>query len=148
MKKSIFLLGTSALLTTAILSSCNSEAKESGESSVNVDKAKQDLDKAQMNYNKQIEAFKKESEAQISANKKIISDLKDNSKTMKSKAKMMYENTLDSLEKRNEIMNERIEEYEEEGSEKWEAFKLEFKHDINEIGIAIKDLTVNNTQSK
>jgi len=36
-------------------------------------------------------------------------------------------------------------DYKGEGKEKWEAFKTEFNRDMDELGKAFKDLTVNNT---
>jgi hypothetical protein len=40
----------------------------------------------------------------------------------------------------------RLDNYKGEGEDKWEDFKKEFEHDMNEIGSSLKDLTVSNTK--
>ena len=43
-------------------------------------------------------------------------------------------------------MKQKMADYKEEGKEKWETFKVEFNHDMEELGNAFKDLTVKNTK--
>ena len=43
-------------------------------------------------------------------------------------------------------MKKRLEEYKDEGQEKWTSFKSEFNHDMDELGKAFKDLTVKNVK--
>ncbi len=43
-------------------------------------------------------------------------------------------------------MKIKMDNYKEDGKEKWEAFKSEFSHDMDELGSALKDLTVNNVK--
>jgi len=39
-----------------------------------------------------------------------------------------------------------MDDYTEEGKEKWESFKREFNHDMEELRLALMDLTQNNTK--
>jgi hypothetical protein len=133
MKKAILFLSVLTLLSIAILTSCNSPAEK-------VEAAEQNLDKAKADYTKQYNAFKLESEEKISANEKIISDLKVQLKNKKGKFK--YE--VDSLEKRNLSMRGKVQEYKAGGNEQWKTFKMEFNHDLKELGEALKDITVSN----
>jgi uncharacterized protein YeaO (DUF488 family) len=59
---------------------------------------------------------------------------------------MEYEKTIADLETRNLAMKERINTYKVESTEKWESFKAEFKHEMNEIGQSLKDLGQNNVK--
>jgi hypothetical protein len=46
------------------------------------------------------------------------------------------------LEKQNSDLKMRLENYKEEGKEKWEIFKTKFTHDMEVMGDALKNLTV------
>jgi len=50
---------------------------------------------------------------------------------------------IDALEQKNRDMRNRIAAYEKSQSD-WESFKREFNHDMDELGQAFKDLTVDN----
>ena len=44
----------------------------------------------------------------------------------------------------NERLRAKIRDYKENGKDEWKSFKTEFKHDMDELGDAIKGLTVDN----
>ena len=66
--------------------------------------------------------------------------------TDKRKIKVRDQKIIDDLEQKNINMRKKIEEYQETGKDKWEAFKVEFNHDMDELGTALKNLTVKNTK--
>jgi len=43
-------------------------------------------------------------------------------------------------------MKQKLGDHKEDGKENWNAFKKEFNHDMDELGNAFKDLTVNNVK--
>ena len=51
---------------------------------------------------------------------------------------------ISDLEQKNTDMKKKLDEYGMEGKDKWDAFKAEFNHDMDELGKALKDLTVDN----
>ena len=108
--------------------------------------AQQDLEQAKADYEAQYNQFKLESEEKITANEKIIADLKVYSKDKKSEAKAEYDKMIADLEIKNEAMKVKVRDYKDEGSEKWESFKREFNHDMDELGASIKDLGNNNVK--
>ena len=55
----------------------------------------------------------------------------------------LYEKKIANLELQNKDMKARLEAYEKIQSD-WESFKYEFNHDMDAIGEALKDLTVDN----
>ena len=48
------------------------------------------------------------------------------------------------FEQKNNDMKRKLEDYKEEGIEQWNSFKSEFKKDLDELGKALKNLTVDN----
>jgi hypothetical protein len=55
----------------------------------------------------------------------------------------MREKKIESLEERNRSMRTRLVAYQTDQSN-WEQFKTEFNHDMDEIGDALQDLTIDN----
>jgi cell shape-determining protein MreC len=55
----------------------------------------------------------------------------------------LYAKKIANLEQQNKEMRARLEAYEKSQSN-WESFKREFNHDMDAIGQALKDLTVDN----
>ncbi|MBK6283604.1 MAG: hypothetical protein IPF54_14015 [Draconibacterium sp.] len=51
------------------------------------------------------------------------------------------------LEQKNNILRAKIESYESNQTD-WESFKREFNHDMEELGMAFKDLTSDNEITK
>jgi hypothetical protein len=43
-------------------------------------------------------------------------------------------------------MKMKMDNYKEEGKDKWEIFKTEFSHDMDALGKSFKDLTVKNVE--
>jgi hypothetical protein len=145
MKKSIYTLSLIALTTGTFTTSCNSSAEKVDEAKANVVVAAQDLDQAKANYDEEYAKFKLESDQKITANEKRIAELKADTKKVKKETKEQYEKTIAALEEKNNLMKKKISEYKEEGDEKWQSFKREFNHDMDELCQALTDLTKNNT---
>jgi len=93
-----------------------------------------------------IQQFKNESEAIISANEKNIAELKIKIAKEKKENKASYEKKLAELEQKNSDLRKKLNEYKAEGEDDWNIFKAEFSHDMDELGKAFKDLTVNNVK--
>ena len=48
------------------------------------------------------------------------------------------------MEKRNSELKIKLDNYKEDGTDKWQIFKTEFKSDMDELGKAFADFTVSN----
>ena len=115
--------------------------------------AKQDLNAAQKNTDivahqeqtaEEWKTFNKSDfELEIKANEMRITEL--NVKMIKPSTLFdsFYVKKIANLEKENRFMKGRLEAYEKSQSN-WESFKREFNHDIDAIGQALNDLTVDN----
>lgn len=146
MKKSIFIIASLLLVTGISMTGCQTPEEKLDESHVEVEKAQENLEEANQEYINQYNEFKLEVNKEITANEKLIADLKEGAKTQKKEAKIEYEKTIADLELRNQAMKDQINDHEVENKEKWESFKEEFKHDMNELGQSIKDLGKNNVK--
>lgn len=140
------------ILGQAIFSGCQSSAEKMDSANQNVEDARQDLKDAQKDANtvavkvanaEEWAAFKAGSEATIKDNQVRIDDLKIKMKKPGQTFDAMYAKNIENLEQKNKDLKTRIGTYETNQSD-WESFKREFNHDMDELGKAIRDLTVNN----
>jgi chromosome segregation ATPase len=168
MKKLIFSLIAVMLFmtTTSVLTSCTSSEKKVENAQTKVDNAqekvadakdkvadaKDNLTEAQKMANAEAEkvanaaawkAYKVESEVKIKANDTRIAELKAGMRKAGKSVTALYKENVVILEKKNAAMKARISEYDKSQSN-WESFKTEFNHDMDELGTALKDFTVNN----
>jgi hypothetical protein len=85
--------------------------------------------------------FRSESELKIRDNEIRITEINVKTKKPGEISDALYENKIAILELQNKDMKAKLEAYEKIQSN-WGAFKREFNHDINAIGEALKDLTL------
>ena len=153
MKNSILTLMSIVLLTVAILCGCQSTAKkvENAEDKVqdaqkDLAESKTDLYYARLDTISNYEQFKIEAENIIIAQEKGITDFKARLASEKQEINADYDKKLVELEKKNKELKIKLADLKDDGQNKWVSFKNEFNHDMNELGNAFKDLTVENTK--
>jgi hypothetical protein len=146
MKKSILSIALATLFTGSLITSCNSSSQKVEDAAVKVDVATEDLKKAKEEFNNEYNKFKVESEQRMLDNEFKIAELKATKIKLKKEAKAEYDKTIADLEQKNSNMRTKLNEYKEEGKDKWESFKREFNHDMDELGRALKDLANNNVK--
>ena len=59
-----------------------------------------------------------------------------------------YNRKVNDLQERNNRMKMRMEEYKADGRDNWENFKKEFRHDMDELGNAFRDIGKDNVPNK
>jgi Ni/Co efflux regulator RcnB len=153
MKKIILtLIVATAFLTGTMLTGCQSSAQKEASARENLQEAKQDLKDVQNDANEDAqklanaeewETFKSDAEITIRNNEIRIADLRVKLNKQGTILDPMYERKIELLEQQNKDLIKRIEDYEKSQSD-WETFKREFNHDVDELGKALKDLTVDN----
>ena len=129
------------LTAGTMFTACQSSGAKVENARENVEDAKQELNQA---LNDSIRQFKKESEEKINAIEKSIAEFKTKIATEKKETRVIYEKKLSELEQTNKEMKKKLEEFKDDGQEAWASFKSEFNHDMDELGNAFKDLTVDN----
>jgi hypothetical protein len=149
----LFFLITSAFIAGITSIGCQGsgqnvkEAKEKADAAqMALAKAKQDsIDMAQkMVTDEEWQAFKAETQAKIKDNDASITTLKANMKKSGKKLDDAYTNSIDAFEKKNKELEAKLDAGYDNGKRDWAEFKREFNHDMDELGQALKDLTVNN----
>jgi hypothetical protein len=153
MKRTIFFLSVIiALMAGAIFTGCQSSVQKQEAAKAKVQDARQDLNEAQKDANaigqevataEEWETFKKESEVKIRANEVRITELNVKMKKPGETFDELYAKKIADLELQNKEMKSRLTAY-EKSQTNWESFKREFNHDMDEIGKALRDLTIDN----
>jgi len=135
-----------------IFTSCQSSIQKQEAAQAKVRDAKQDLNAAQKDAKaaaqvvataEEWKAFRSESELKIKDNEIRITELNVKMKKPGEIFDALYAKKIANLEQQNKDMRARLEAYEKSQSN-WESFKREFNHDMDAIGQALKDLTVDN----
>jgi len=89
--------------------------------------------------------FKADMQAKINENQREIDSMRVKMANEKKDKKERMNKKIDKIEKENAELRDRINNYpEEKDASKWESFKREFNHDMDELGAAMKDLVTNN----
>lgn len=153
MKKTIFKISVlTALAAGTILTGCQSPQEKEQDAREDVQEAKQDLNEAKQDANAEAQkaaseaewkAFRAEAELKIRDNEIRIAELRAKMKESGKVMDKLYEKKIERLEEKNREMRAKMVAYENNQSD-WETFKREFNHDMDEIGQAFKDLTVDN----
>ena len=153
MKKIIYTLAITMFVAGAILSSCNSTDKNVENAKLKVEDAKADVVDAQQNLTEakqgaevsDFQEFKNESNKEINNNERRIAELRIEMKSESRDTREKDEAKVDALEKRNNELKGKLEAYNDDGKSDWKEFKTEFKHDLEGLGMAFKNITVRNT---
>jgi DNA repair exonuclease SbcCD ATPase subunit len=146
MKKSILMFVASLCISSSVFTSCNTSSEKLENAKSDVKDAKEDLHDANEEYLVDVENYKKETADKISANNQSIAEFKARKASDKKEAREEYNEKIAKLEAKNSDMQKKMDDYKTEGKENWEKFKTEFSHDMDELGNAFKDLTVNNVK--
>ena len=152
MKKMIFILAVTTIMAGTIFTGCQSSTQKQQAAQDKVQDSRQDLNAAQKNANEvaqkaataeEWKTFKSESELKIKDNEIRINELTVRMKKPGESFDALYEKKITNLGQQNKDLKARLEAYEKSQSN-WESFKREFNHDMDAIGQALKDLTVDN----
>lgn len=99
--------------------------------------AEKNLQKAVLDSTNEYDRYKMDSESKLKENDLKIAQLKANLKSDKAEIRTKYENELVALENKNAKLKTSIADYKETDKNKWEKFKTNFNHDLDELGQSI-----------
>lgn len=108
--------------------------------------AKNELEAAKQSYLQDFEDYKIEKTMQIAANEQAIADLKLKIENENAVQRKDHRLQIARFESENDVLREKMKAYHPENKERWEAFKKEFNHDINELGKTIQDVFEDNVK--
>jgi len=152
MKKIIFLLTITTFILATTLVSCKSTTKEEIESQEKVDVAEQNLKDAKDSLvvakkaatAEEWQTFKDQTDSVISYNEAQIAELKLKMQKTGKSVDAKYQKNIEILEQKNKDLKVKADTYKNDANSDWQSFKREFNHDMDEIGQAFKNVTVDN----
>lgn len=147
MKTTIFTLAFGTLIIGTVTIACKPSTKEENESKVKVEVAKENLVEAQKALTaEEWKVFKENTDSIINENEFRINELKVKMKKAGKSIDVNYKKNIDILEQKNQDLKVKVDTYKKDSDSDWKSFKREFNHDMDELGHALKDLTVNNSK--
>ena len=152
MKKTLYTLAITTFMAGTVLTSCQNTTKKEEAAQDNVENARENLDDAKEELSdarkeathEEWDAFRASTDATITANENRILDLKARMKNTGSSIDTEYARRIAILEQKNNDMKAKIEGYKKDSKDDWESFKKEYNRDMDELGQAFKNLTVDN----
>jgi len=153
MKRTTFILPVAISLAIAAFGfSCQSAAQKEKAALKEVQDAKEDLREVRNEANAEAQkiataeewkAFRIDADEKIRINDVRIAELRVKMKKPGVAFDELYAKKIDLLQEQNRALTAKMDAYEKSQSN-WETFKAEFNHDMEELGQAFKDLTVDN----
>jgi exonuclease VII large subunit len=143
MKKSILSMAVIVTMVFTMFIGCQTPSKKIDNAQENVLKANEELNQA---LKDSIQIYRSMTQQKLIANEKRIADYKAKIAIEKKESKDKHEMELAKLVQKNNDLKTKLENYTEEDNVKWEAFKIEFNRDMDELGQALKDLSVKNVK--
>ena len=152
MKKSILNLALTTFTATIILVSCQDTSKKEQQAQDNVEDARRDLDDAKDELSdarqaataEEWKSFRESTDATIRQNELQIAKMKANMKNTGKSIDNIYAQKIEDLEQKNNNIKLQVQSYKNDTNSDWEEFKEEYNRDINELGTAMKNLTIDN----
>jgi len=152
MKKTIVNLALTTFIATTVLVGCQDSTKKEAAAQDNVENAREDLDDAKEELSdarraateQEWQAFKDSTNATIAQNEIRIAEMKADLKKRGKSIDEAYAKKIEDLEEKNREIKSKVEMYKNDTSSDWESFKEEYNRDMDELGKAFKNLTVDN----
>lgn len=88
--------------------------------------------------------FKRDAELRIEANEKKIEELEAKMENADKKTRKEYKQRISELKERNKKQRDRLNGYNDNDNTKWDEFKREFNHDMDDLGKALDNFGENN----
>lgn len=146
MKNSILTFLGIALITSAVVVGCNSPAQKVENAQNSVTDAERDLDKANSEYLADLQKYREEVAMKIATNDKSIAEFNARKDNQKAEARADYQKRIDAIQQKNSDLKKKLDDYKAEGKEKWAEFKAEFSRDMEDLGMAFKNMTTSNNK--
>jgi hypothetical protein len=140
MKKKLLMFIFPALVAGTVFTSCKPDERK-------LEKDQENIRDAENKFAEDWAKYKQEQEEKIRDNEAQITSIRERLRTSSDKDKIVVEQRANELEQKNKAMRVRIEDYDrEKRQDKWEEFKREFNHDMDELGNSLKDINKNNVK--
>ena len=143
-RNSFFTLVATLFLAANMLAGCELSTTKVAQDKEDAVLNKQDQVLSQKNADADYQKFRTESAARVIKNSQIITDFKIRIMTGEKAMKARYQKRLSELEKKNNDMGNKLEQYSETGSDEREIFISKWDHDMGLLVKSLNDMTKNN----
>jgi dynactin complex subunit len=112
----------------------------------NSEKSKQDIKeniKENEAYKLEMDEYRFRIAEQITTNENSIIAFRSRIASQKKEARADYEKKINDLNNKNTDLKMRLDAFNADNKESWELFKVEFGRDMDELGNALRDFTIN-----
>ena len=112
----------------------------------NSEKSKQDIKeniKENEAYKLEMDEYRFRIAEQITTNENSIIAFRSRIASQKKEARADYEKKINDLNNKNTDLKMRLDAFNADNKESWELFKVEFGRDMDELGNALHDFTIN-----
>lgn len=152
MKKIIFTLAVTTFMAGTVLIGCQDYSKKEEAAKDNVEEARDNLNdaKEELSYvraaatEKEWNDFRDSTNTTIKQNEMRIAEMKINMKKTGKSIDEAYAKKIEELEEKNKEIKLKVQTYKNDTNSDWESFKEEYKRDMDGLGQALKNLTVDN----
>ncbi|WP_426092310.1 hypothetical protein [Flavobacterium sp. DSR3-2] len=152
MKKILFTLAITTFMAGTVLVGCQNTSKKEEAAKDNVEEAKDNLDDAKEELSdvraaateKEWNDFKDSTNSTIKQNEIRIAEMKTKMKRTGKSIDEIYAKQIEELEQKNKNIKLKVQEYKNDTNSDWESFKEEYNRDMDELGAAMKNMTVDN----
>lgn len=152
MKKIFFTLAITTFMAGTLLVGCQDTSKKEEAAKDNVEEARDNLDdaKEELSYaraaatEEEWNEFKESTNATITQNEIRIAEMKTKMKKTGKSIDEAYTKQIEALELKNKNIKLKVQEYKNDTNSDWQSFKEEYNRDMDELGTAMKNLTVDN----
>lgn len=135
----LFLIG-------GMVNSCGNNSENAKQEHENVSDANKELDESAKANDAEIAEFRQKTSEKLAENEKNLEAFKARIANEKAEARADYLKRIEVLEKKNSDYKKKLADFKRDGKDKWETFKSEFNRDMDELGNALKNLTVKNNK--
>jgi len=151
-KTFLILVAASVFVAGTFITSCQSATQKQESARLKVQGAREDLNTAKKEASvadqrvataEEWKTFRNESEIKINSNEIRITELKAKRNKPGEMLDPLYSKRITTLEQQNKDLKAKLDAY-EKSQTNWESFKREFNSDMDAIGVAFKNLTVDN----
>jgi Mg2+ and Co2+ transporter CorA len=137
-----------AVCLTFLLVACQKPEQKVEDAKDKVANANQDLKEATREartaWQEAWLTFKGDNDSEIGDNERRIIELRKEVSKLHKRYRANYSVRIDELERRNNDLRDRVNNYKDEGDVKWEEFKKETKRNMDDLTLSINKITIKN----
>ena len=142
-------LALAACCLTIVAAACNSSEQKVASARDNVAAANQDLNEASRDarvaWQEDWVKFKGEINEDLSKNERRILDLRAEVAKLDTQYQEQYTTRINDAERRNVELRDRVNNYQDQGDEKWAVFKTDVRQDFDDLEVTIRNIDVRNS---